>query len=303
MTTGNKVGRIVAVVAIALAILGIVVMLLGIAGAWAINGPLTDSFTELASLAQRGLEAADAALEAVDPVLSELQRAMQQVQQRTEELKAGVQDSTPIVSALSALVGEDVTPKIEQATQTLTDVHQAARDLNAAALAINNLPFANIEGVVQATQDFLDLFSDIESKIYELDANVQSLKDGVVEGAVQPIQDLAIELESGLAEVQGETRDLAVRLDAAHETTTKVKSRLPLIFDLLSLFITAVLAFGILAQAALIYLSYLYRRFNRLDLHNALVAPTGDASGAPDSAIDVSAAEEAVEAANDSEGV
>jgi hypothetical protein len=303
MMTGNKIGRILAAVVIALAILGIAVMLLGIVGTWAINGPLTDSFTELASLAQRGLEAADTALEAVDPVLSELQRAMQQVQQGTEELKTGIQDSTPIVSALSVLVGDDVTPKIEQAAQTLTDVHQAARDLNAAALAINNLPFANIEGVVQATQDFLDLFNGIESKIYELDANVQSLKDGVVEGAVQPIQDLAIELERGLAEVQGETRDLAIRLDAAHETTTRVKSRLPLIFDLLSLFITAVLAFGILAQAALIYLSYLYRRFNRLDLHNALVAQKGDASGAPDSAIDVSTAEEAVEAANDSEGV
>jgi hypothetical protein len=303
MMTGNKIGRILAAVVIALAILGIAVMLLGIVGTWAINGPLTDSFTELASLAQRGLEAADTALEAVDPVLSELQRAMQQVQQGTEELKTGIQDSTPIVSALSVLVGDDVTPKIEQAAQTLTDVHQAARDLNAAALAINNLPFANIEGVVQATQDFLDLFNGIESKIYELDANVQSLKDGVVEGAVQPNQDLAIELERGLAEVQGETRDLAIRLDAAHETTTRVKSRLPLIFDLLSLFITAVLAFGILAQAALIYLSYLYRRFNRLDLHNALVAQKGDASGAPDSAIDVSTAEEAVEAANDSEGV
>jgi hypothetical protein len=113
-------------------------------------------FTELALLAQRGLEVANAALEAVDPVFSELQGDMQEVQKGTEEVKSGIQDSTPIVTVLSALVGEDVTPKIEQAAMTLAEVHQAARDLNAAALAINNLSFVNIEDIVQVTQDFLE---------------------------------------------------------------------------------------------------------------------------------------------------
>lgn len=272
MTTGNKIGRVLALIVIAFSIVSIVVMLLGIVGAWRINGPLTDSFTELATLAQRGLETADDALTAVDPVLSDLRGAMQKVQEGTEELKANIHESTPIVTVLSALLGEDITPKIEEAAETLTTVHDAARDLNAAALAINNLPFANIEGIVEVTQNFLDLFSGIESKIDELDANVTALKGGAVEGAVQPIQDLAIELEGGLAEVQGETRDLTLRVEKAHETTTNIKSRIPLIFDLLSLLFTVVLLWGITAQAALIYLSWLYRQANRLDLHNAFVA-------------------------------
>jgi hypothetical protein len=99
---------------------------------------------------------------------------------------------------------------------------------------------------------------------------VEALKDGVIEGAVQPIQDLATDLESRLAELQGETRAFAVRVDNAYQTTTDVKSRIPLIIDLLSLGLTVVLLWGIAAQAALIYLSWLYRQFNRLDLHRVL---------------------------------
>jgi hypothetical protein len=39
---------------------------------------------------------------------------------------------------------------------------------------------------------------------------------------------------------------------------------------------------GILAQAALIYLSWLYRRTNRLDLHRVLAEPIGAADDVSD---------------------
>jgi hypothetical protein len=281
MTTWNKIGRALAIVVIVISILSILVAAVGIIGVWRTNGPLTDALVELASLAQRGLEAATSALDAVDPLLTELQRGLQEVQKGTEELKAGIQDSTPIVAALSAVVGEDITPKVEEAAEALVTIRQAARDLNSAALAINNLPFANIEGVVEATQTFIDLFDGIESKIEELDASVEALKGGVIEGAVQPVQDLAAEAENSLAEVQGETQDLSGRLDNAHETVTTVKSRIPLIIDLLSLALTVVLLWGILAQAALIYLCLLYRKANRLDLHRALAERAGATEDGP----------------------
>jgi hypothetical protein len=49
-----------------------------------------------------------------------------------------------------------------------------------------------------------------------------------------------------------------------------VKSRIPLIIDAISWLLTLVLLWGILAQVALIYLSWLYRQTNRLDLHQML---------------------------------
>lgn len=283
MTTWNKIGRILAIVVIVLSILSILAGVVGIVGVWSVNGPMTDGLVELASLAQNGLEAAQRALDRVDPLLTDLRAAMREVQNGAEELKAGIKDSDPIIQLLSALVGEDITPRVEEAAESLATIRQAARDLNAAALAINNVPFVNIAGISEATQNFVDLFDSIENEIAELDANVETLKSGVVEGAVQPVYDLAAEVESGLAEFLGETRDLASRVDNAYDTTTKVKSRIPLIIDLISLALTLVLLWGILAQAALIYLSWLYRRTNRLDMHHVLAQPDSTGRDAPES--------------------
>jgi soluble cytochrome b562 len=302
MTTKAKIARALAIVVIVLSVLSILAAAVGIVSVWRVNGPITSSLVELASLAQTGLESANAALDAVDPLLTELQRATQEVQKATEELKAGIKDSQPIINVLSALLGEDITPKIEQAAETLSTVHQAARDLNSAALAINNLPFANIEGIVEATQEFVDLFHGIESTINELDNSIAALKGDVVEGAVQPVQDLAAEAETGLAEVQGETRDLALRVESAHKTVTTVKSRIPLVIDVISLLLTLVLLWGVLAQAALIYVSWLYRQTNRLDLHRILAEQGSGAGDAAERPAEIEAAqEEAVEVSEGAE--
>ena len=270
-------GRILAVLVIVISVLSMLLALVSIVSVWRYSGPLIITLTEIASIAEVSLETADAALEVVDPVLSLLQGGMQDVQNNAEQLKADLESGDPLVDTLSALVGQDLKPKVEKARAKLISIHESLQTLNLALEAVNSLPFVDIPDITQASKDLVALFDDIAAGMDRLETGINDLKTGITEGVIQPIQDQAVQAEDDLAQVQIDVQELHSQVKTAYQVTVEVKPRIPQIVNGLALLLTLQLVWSLIAQMALIYIAWIYLKYGRMDVHKVQLDPVGNA--------------------------
>ena len=104
-----------AYMAIGTGVLAIILAVISIISMWSVFGSINNALTELAGLAQRSLGVVDQGISEVTPILNRFERSMVEVQENGETLKAGIEESDPIIVALSTIVGEDVTPQVKEA--------------------------------------------------------------------------------------------------------------------------------------------------------------------------------------------
>lgn len=276
----KKLGRIIAFGVIILSVLNIVLAVVSVVNIWRYHQPVIETLANLASVTESGLETANTALMRLDPLLELLQGSMVDVQKNAEELKSDFENSAPIMDALSELTGRDIKPNIERAEETFESVHSTVNDLNAIIKTVTMIPFVNIPDIAQASQDIVDLLDEIAAGVEELDQGIKQIKTGIKEQVIQPIQDRAEQMEAELARTREEVQELQTQVEAAHRITVEVRPRIPQIITMISVLITIQLIWGIFAQIALIYLSWIYLRYKRLDLHQILSERVGEEESA-----------------------
>jgi methyl-accepting chemotaxis protein len=197
---------------------------------------------------------------------------MVDIQNAGDQHKSHNAKTKPKSETISLLLGEDVSPKVEQALSTLRGLRKTIDDLNAATQMISSLPFINIPEIAQGVQSLSDLFRDLDDGVDRMSAQVENFKTGLSEVVIEPIQDQATEMEEQLAEARSEIQAVHSDVKTTLRVVVAVRPQIPAIVDAISLFLTVQLLWGALAQAALIYLAWIYLKIGRLDLHNLLAA-------------------------------
>jgi len=267
----NKFLRVLAVSTIVLSGLGILMAIISVVSIWRVNQPLTENLGNLAILAEEGLKLTDNTLAEVEPLVGLLQNSMVDIQETGDQLKSEIADSKPILDALSLLLGEDVGPKVEQALNTFRSLRKTVDDLNAATQTISAMPFINIPQIAQGVQNLADLFGDIDAGVDRMTSQIESFKTGLSDIVIQPVQDQAVEMASQLAKAQSEIQMTHAKVTTTLQIVVAVRPQIPVIVDAISLLLTVQLLWGVLAQAALVYLAWLYLQLGRLDLHNLII--------------------------------
>ena len=266
----NKFLRFLAYAAITSAILGILMAIISVIAIWRTYNPLTTSLDRLLAVADRGLEIVDRGLTTVDPAVGILAGAMSDIQTNGDILAAEIEESEPIVDTLSLLLNRDVGPKVEEIKDKLQTVQQTAEQVNAAVEMISALPFLQLPQLAQATQQFVDLMSQIDDGIKEINRLVDELKTGISQEVIGPIQERAALMEQELTDLQIEIQETNADIKRIHQATIAVRPMVPTIIATLFAILTLQLLWGAIAQVALIYLSWVYLKFGRLDFHNLI---------------------------------
>jgi methyl-accepting chemotaxis protein len=271
-TEMNKFLRVVAVAAIITSILGILLAIVSIVSIWQINTPFTNGITALLEVSEKGLEIIDRGLTTVDPVVGLLAGSMADIQANGEQMKAQIEASNPIVDTLSLLLGREVGPRVDEALNTLQTVRQAAEEVNAASQTISALPFVQIPRITEATQKFVNLMNEIDSGVEEISRMTEELKQGISLEVIGPITERAALMEEELTGLQDEIQATNEQVKSIHQTVVTIRPMAATIIDAISVLLSVQLLWGGLAQAALIYLAWMYLKFGRIDLHNMLAA-------------------------------
>jgi methyl-accepting chemotaxis protein len=264
----NKILRILAIAAIISSILGILLAIISIVSIWRINEPLTRGLDALLEVSEKGLGIVDRGLTRVNPIVGLLADSMVDIQQNGERMKAQIEESNPIVDTLSLLLDQDISPKVDEALETLSSVRDAAEEVNATAQTISVLPFVNIPRITEATQKFVDLMNEIDSGLEEITRLTEELKQGISREVIGPIQERAALMEAELTGLQDEIQTTNAQVKGIYQVVITVRPMVPTIVDTIWVIASFQLLWSVLAQVALIYLAWLYLKFGRIDLHN-----------------------------------
>ena len=95
------------------------------------------------------------------------------------------------MDTLSLLLDKDISPKVNEVLSTLGTIQQTAEEVNAAVQTFSALPFIDIGGLTQVTQQFVDLMNDVKDGVKQIDQLVDELKQGISQEVIGPIQERA----------------------------------------------------------------------------------------------------------------
>ena len=251
----KTIARIIAWLVIVISIAGILFSAVIITGAWLVNEPLTQELTGILTGLQSGLEVIDTSLERLDVGLSSARQTAQTVQEAVGKLGEQMEQSNPVISVLAKNVNEDLVSKINSARESVLAVRDAVTAFNNALSAVSALPFVNIPALPNDLQNIADRLADVALLVQQLRSLVADVKAGVVETLIDPISKSADQIDQDLGNIQAGLGAFREKIATAQEQIAALLSEIPVWIDILSISITLVFTWVLLAQLGLVFIS------------------------------------------------
>lgn len=266
--------RVVAIIVIVLSILGIVLSLGGIIGAWAINTPVTDSLTRFLSGIENVLEVSEGALDRVNTRLGEASTRVQEIEDSVTQTGEALEEGSPVLALIDATIGEQIYPVIESVAETATFIATTLVGINETLEAANSIPFVTVPTLTEDLLAAQQRIEQLREQVTEFKQQVQDMKSGVIEAVVTPITNTTAAVTGTIDEVLRLTTGIQAQVSQNLAEVTALKESIAFWLDMISIALSLELAWLALAQAALLVLAWDYSKTGVLRLPWKTGAPT-----------------------------
>ena len=260
MSTFN---RILAWVLIVISAFGILVCSLGIAGSWMINDSLTQGILGLLSRAETALSRVEDTLTLADAQLKDASSAVATVQEAAAKLGDRIEENSPVLDRIAQILKEELGPAVDKIRDAFLRIEERVQAVNNAIETLNALP-----GIQRATLD-LQLEGPQERVGLVVDA-VQQLQQSVADfraGIVQSMTPFMERLDRVAGFLNRLDEEVSTYLEQVNNLQTALASatvNIPSLIDRITLIITFVFLWIILAQLALFLVARMYLKTGRM---------------------------------------
>jgi len=266
--------KTIRIAAIALAVLFIGLSLVGIFGAWFVDRKATDVALKGFGLIEVGIGVVDAGVGRVDELIAASRTEVRQAPETITAAGAQAQANSPVLNALNERLETSLAPRIAQMQQVLAPVRDALGSVGNAVSLLNSLPmmadraprlaalddtFNRLEGL---SADTTQLRGTLRALVAEQTSDVAPETVAALKGLTQRIDTRLGEAQANVQAVRADVAALQVRMD-------KRKSLLLLIFNLLALLSTLMLAWIVYTQVIVIRHHWARLRPSRPNRHPA----------------------------------
>jgi hypothetical protein len=256
----RTINRIIAWLIIVAVVVGILLGVLAIAGSWVVNVRVTGEILQVLDRIQSGLSVLENSLLRLDTTVSSSRELVQTITSAASQLGENFEAGSPILDLLTKSVNEDLVSKINSVRETAIALRDSVAAFNATLVAINAIPGIEVPTLTDELQKVSDRLADLALFVQELRSLVAQVKSGVVDTLVTPITQLAARIEDELAAVQSVLQGFIGQVDAVQGAIATVQSRVPVWIDILTVIVSLVLLWMILAQLALLAVARGYLR-------------------------------------------
>jgi hypothetical protein len=245
----TKFKKVVAIIVMALAVIGMILCLAGIIGGWVINAPLTRDVVALLTGVSKTLQVADSALTDASDGVAIARGVVGQVQSITAS--GGGQLEGSKVDQLATLVQgklSDAVATIERAYRTIVGTVEA---VNGVIATVNRFPGVQIKPLDTVEIDKLTgLITDISGTLKQVVGGIEAVRSGVG-NAVATLTEAVDRLDNRLGGLLGAIGQIQAKIREALASVNAVIVRLPGLIDLLSVALTVLLLWLGFAQLGL----------------------------------------------------
>jgi prefoldin subunit 5 len=183
--------KIIGITFIVAAIFGLIFSIAGIALVWGVKAPLTANLVNAIDLIDTTLEATSSGLVVVDDTLTRTISELNTLENTVQTASKGVDDSVPMVEALSGLLSGSIPQAIETTQTGLTTLQDAAGTLESTLQLLTSIPFLPIESYspevpfTTALEDVSLSLDAIPESLSEMEETLNSTQGNLVMLAAQ----------------------------------------------------------------------------------------------------------------------
>ena len=234
----STVGKVVTVIIIQLAVLGIILCTAVMWAGWAYNTPVTDSLTRVAVATERVLSAADRGLQLTNRGLSTALGAVSTIDGATRAAGQRITETSLVFTLLERTVGDTLFPRVLAAQETVTAVADTVVGLNDALEAANRLPFVEVPTLTTELSAVGGRLSTARGRVDEIQTGIRAIKEQKVSRPVAFITDRTGALITDLEGVLATTTAAQTRINVAMARLAAVRANLARTIDLISVAVT-----------------------------------------------------------------
>lgn len=247
--------RILLYAAMVISILVLVLSVAGIIGAWAYNTPATEAILDILVPVTNALQRSEELVNTTGQSLTRVSTALDTAGSRVQEIGDDVAEKEIVLEAASLIVGEDVRPALQEASDSIRSVYDTVGALEEAIQTFNAIPFIDVE--VPGAEPLGNLrtgMEEVATTAEDLVVTLQEKKAEIVSETVTEVTQPIDRLNSRVGEIRTGLADLETRLGASITNLLRLQEELPSWIDMLCIATTVFLLWVIISQIAVFVL-------------------------------------------------
>jgi hypothetical protein len=248
--------RVLATIAIIIAILVAFISVGGVAGTWIVNGILTRGAERILVGAERALDVTSEGLGKVDTRLEGARVSVKTVEDTVAQMGDDVVETNFALAIIEKTVGEELYPRVDAARETISAIRASVIALNNTLEAANELPFVSVPTLTDELQSVNDRVTETRTAVDEIRTAIVDAKTGAVGNAVNAITSRTSRVDDGLAAVQGLVSEYDLKVFDARAEVTALKSKVATGLDLIAIVFTLWFVWVAISQIAVISVSW-----------------------------------------------
>ncbi len=255
--------RSVVAMVIFIAAVGFILSLAGIVGIWVAFAPARGAVTDVAATTTHALEIVNNGLGRVNTQVQDARQTLTRVNDEAAKLGNRIQANSPVVSALSQRVDNDLAPRIENARTTAFAIHDAVVSFNSTLAALNRLPGVTVPTLNNELGVVSERAQEAQTAVQDLRTTVADVKAGIVTKAQEAVTHLTARIDAPLARIQATVNKYQATVTHAQARVVSTRDTIFLLIVVSAVALTLILAAFVAGQVLLMYVCWRYVRTGR----------------------------------------
>ena len=255
--------RILAVIVILIATIGFLANAAGLVGIWVVRQPARETVTALSTFVNGKLGLVDQALVRVSARADDGRQALAQVNNATSKLSDRLEESSPLLTALTGAVRDDLAPRIAEMRAQALAIHDGVVSVNAALETLNSFGFITVPTLSDELATVSERIDAAQSDVQELRLAIDEARTGALANLIAAITARTIKIDNVMAQIKSTTVEYQAAVTQRRQQVIDLSRRLLRAINLIVLLLTVLLLVVAAGQVLLIYVCWQYVRRGR----------------------------------------
>lgn len=257
------VARVLVAVLMVITLLGFLLNVVVLVGVWTAYPPTRNAVTGITATVTRALTAMDNGLTRANTQVQSVRQSVNSVNDAAVQMGNHVQANSPLVSALSQRINDELAPRVENVRATATAIHDNVLTMNSTLVTLNRLPGISVPTLDNVLGTVSDRAQEAQAAVQDLRVTLAEIRAGTIATAETAIMQLTARIDAPLARIQDTANRYQAKVIATQKRVESISNTILFGLVAIAVSLTLLLLIFEVALVLLLYVCFLYVRTGR----------------------------------------